>query len=1084
MTNVKKSASGPNSSFTGDESRNVMNEILEEELELLRKEGAHGEAENLKKYAKTGDVNIKINYMTVEHGLKPKTKFESKSKITFVYYMAKKNEIIVFDAKQRAHILNHKHEFVRTKIPMNCYVDKCFWTEAVSLFVAYEKRSKQLVCYSEKFKLHGKHDTVEAIVDAQPCDETSKIYVAEMTAISVWTYAGDQISIECAMRVTRIPPMASVNGCFQLHVEHTSSRTQRAYLVAEKWILSIIINLNFTQQFLYDAQFGEVITCSIRLPKPMWLACGYKRGTVRIFDRELKPKFTLVGIDEDIVALSTYPEDESLIAAMTTERKLIVWDIVQERVLERKQFSFNVTSLLVMNKCLYLLTNTMLVCQSINSVYRKICNINTLTKKVHSCGRVGKSKYRVASIGSDNVVRICDAKSGTIITSALFSCQVRDVAFSPTSDEMFVALENGMVVKCITAMNPVFIESKWEMSVVLQSNGNYLQNASESEIKLDVSKLCILRGWVDKHTERLAFKDTMEAFNFDQEITKDSEGNETAPNQRKKYFLIAGTDNGYLAVIDHRKGKPLNVIRAHESKLIAISSDSTCSKIVTSGADFFVRIWSFSHITNTLDLSDSLKSPLLAPLLAIASNLLMVHYFQPNGSTQSLVMFDFDTNERFDHKPEFDHKKALNDLQVNKVLLLFISCSDDGTIRIWNEQNVLTRIISVHGSAGSICFIGNTPDVVFHRLNHLFLIKYKTLLPKRNWGRTVFLDSLENDAKAENAIPYTQKVVNLMNEFDKARFFRRNTFDGEIPVFNEGIPNLDNFSEVSKKDYASHMGKVKKCRDIIARVVNYDNIYEQLPPALELSDGAEMWLAEDQEYRKNRMLYYKNIMLEYLQKEELYPPKKIFSELEPHTPLTEQQKHAFLEPDPRFDDVWGNEKGFFPSKPKNYDTPRVIQKSKLVMVPNSSIIKKIWLLVDIHAIVRMRQLARERKPLRVNTKLLEQLLNKKRRNSIFSDDSKLFLNSDLNITQSSNESMSVLRSYSEGDVANAIVNVPTEPIEEEPVYIEEEVSALPELETEIAEVYDQDENDSEQENGVATRKKKKKKLFGKKKKSK
>lgn len=47
--------------------------------------------------------------------------------------------------------------------------------------------------------------------------------------------------------------------------------------------------------------------------------------------------------------------------------------------------------------------------------------------------------------------------------------------------------------------------------------------------------------------------------------------------------------------------------------------------------------------------------------------------------------------DRYDHSPDDDHNDSITGLTSCPRLKLYASASIDGTIRIWNEQNELTR---------------------------------------------------------------------------------------------------------------------------------------------------------------------------------------------------------------------------------------------------------------------------------------------------------------------------------------------------------------------------------------------------------
>jgi WD40 repeat protein len=53
--------------------------------------------------------------------------------------------------------------------------------------------------------------------------------------------------------------------------------------------------------------------------------------------------------------------------------------------------------------------------------------------------------------------------------------------------------------------------------------------------------------------------------------------------------------------------------------------------------------------------------------------------------------------DRFDHQPDDDHVDTITGLSVCPRMKLYASSSLDGTIRIWNETNILVRYVSIGG---------------------------------------------------------------------------------------------------------------------------------------------------------------------------------------------------------------------------------------------------------------------------------------------------------------------------------------------------------------------------------------------------
>lgn len=63
-------------------------------------------------------------------------------------------------------------------------------------------------------------------------------------------------------------------------------------------------------------------------------------------------------------------------------------------------------------------------------------------------------------------------------------------------------------------------------------------------------------------------------------------------------------------------------------------------------------------------------------------------------------------------------------------LKLLASCSHDGTIKVWNEMNVLVRLIRLNATPHSLTFCSEKADMLVGIGDHVHRIDYKTWMPK------------------------------------------------------------------------------------------------------------------------------------------------------------------------------------------------------------------------------------------------------------------------------------------------------------------------------------------------------------------
>lgn len=119
----------------------------------------------------------------------------------------------------------------------------------------------------------------------------------------------------------------------------------------------------------------------------------------------------------------------------------------------------------------------------------------------------------------------------------------------------------------------------------------------------------------------------------------------------------------------------------------------------------------------------------------------MAYYQEADDvDAHSLVLFDVDSGERFDHSRQLDHARALTALTGSAGLMMFATSAHDATIRIWSALNQLLRVVEIDGVAETLCYMSSSAVLAFSVGSDIFQIDYKSYWPERLWGRIAFLD--------------------------------------------------------------------------------------------------------------------------------------------------------------------------------------------------------------------------------------------------------------------------------------------------------------------------------------------------------
>ena len=75
--------------------------------------------------------------------------------------------------------------------------------------------------------------------------------------------------------------------------------------------------------------------------------------------------------------------------------------------------------------------------------------------------------------------------------------------------------------------------------------------------------------------------------------------------------------------------------------------------------------------------------------------LVIIHYLKIITFLLFFQGFVFFFSDRFDHSPDDDHNDSITGLTSCSRLKLYASAGMDGTIRIWNDENQLIRLVKL-----------------------------------------------------------------------------------------------------------------------------------------------------------------------------------------------------------------------------------------------------------------------------------------------------------------------------------------------------------------------------------------------------
>ncbi|XP_015127118.1 WD repeat-containing protein 97 isoform X2 [Diachasma alloeum] len=300
---------------------------------------------------------------------------------------------------------------------------------------------------------------------------------------------------------------------------------------------------------------------------------------------------------------------------------------------------------------------------------------------------------RVVVCCADKIVRMLSSASGQQLNIQILPTHsaVLAVAHSAIAGRMYILGTNGILV-ANTKTNPMKIEDEWESA--------------------------------EKIITCLVVYDHYEAIRgSDREAEKSKLVNAICTR------IIIGTEKGELISIEETSGKQESSISAHDAGIIHLHSSIVSRQVISSSADKSLKIWRiFPDTLMPLSLLHCIYYT--TPITCIGSLGSTICVVSSTESSQCHQLFMYDVVERrqLEHHPSKNHVKQILALATSESLQICATSSMDGSLRIWDHQNDLVKILEINVCTSHITFSALLGDIVFSAGKHLYRIPYENYL--------------------------------------------------------------------------------------------------------------------------------------------------------------------------------------------------------------------------------------------------------------------------------------------------------------------------------------------------------------------
>ncbi|KAJ3127432.1 WD repeat-containing protein 87 [Physocladia obscura] len=292
---------------------------------------------------------------------------------------------------------------------------------------------------------------------------------------------------------------------------------------------------------------------------------------------------------------------------------------------------------------------------------------------------------RILARSDDDIIRIISPISGKVITTCLplfDMAKVQDFAYSASA-------KTGEIWIIKSNVNPCVVVDIWRRT----NNGE------------DICCFCVIEGLIKDHM-------------FDQEYFSDSFS-----------VLASGTKNGQL-LIYNLVGEVVQRQQLHFGKITCVENNPEKNLLITAGEDHVINIIHVDPNSNDFfKLKMSIQTGQIPRKLSFGKENICVAY-----ENFSMAMFDFDiqteTWSRVDKYNKSDeHVDQITAICHVPQLDIFITASQDSTIKIWDLQSTLIRELQFHSPIKTICIANSRGDLLLDQESRIDIINHASYLP-------------------------------------------------------------------------------------------------------------------------------------------------------------------------------------------------------------------------------------------------------------------------------------------------------------------------------------------------------------------
>ncbi|XP_043101540.1 WD repeat-containing protein 97 [Puntigrus tetrazona] len=316
----------------------------------------------------------------------------------------------------------------------------------------------------------------------------------------------------------------------------------------------------------------------------------------------------------------------------------------------------------------------------------------------------------VVCIHGNSVVTVVAAETGEVLNRFQANGRIRCADYCVPKEILLVLTEDGVVTIANTLTSPVTILDEW--------HGIEHWDWSGGQMQANIGTVCCMVLYYD-------VKDMQSG----QEEWRSLQM-QRSHKAKNRFLVILGHCGGFVSVLNMHSGKVQFRTSAHNNQdICSMQAYLNSGYVLTAGEDKALLVWRVLPCAQQcLSLHFSVLCDLPPVFMALTGTQITLALQDPENDTYSLVQYCLERQRRSDQQPNEKHHNKITGLSACHQLSMFASSSQDGTVRIWDMENHLLRILKLNAEPECLAYC-ESGDLLLGITGDLYRIPRTQLLP-------------------------------------------------------------------------------------------------------------------------------------------------------------------------------------------------------------------------------------------------------------------------------------------------------------------------------------------------------------------